>query len=180
MSETEKIGASPTPAREAKDPSQIEFLDAAQLTFRTVDGRLRVKMADDDWQDSGIARLFPLSEPEKWLSVLDKDAKETGILLDMKGLDHQSVEAVRDELRRRYLVPQIERIISTRDRFDMVEWTVETDRGAATFLTRRAHETAQRPIERRLVLTDVGNNRYDIPDVGELDPASRALLEERL
>jgi len=135
---------------------------------------------EEGWKEVSLTRLFPLSEPEKWIAVLDKEGKEIGVLPDLKDIAPEELACVREELSRRYLVPQILRILTCRDRFDMAEWTVETDRGQITFLTRNLREQVQQPFPRRFVVMDVEGNRYDIPDLNALDPESRRLLEERL
>ena len=48
------------------------------------------------------------------------------------------------------------------------------------FLTRQFREQIKEPMAPRLTLTDVEGNRYDIPDVAALDPASRRWLDARL
>jgi hypothetical protein len=77
------------------------------------------------------------------------------------------------------MVPEIRRIVTVRERFDLVEWIVDTDRGQVTFLTRNLREQVKRPYPTRLVLTDVEGNRYDVADIEALDPESRRILEDR-
>ena len=132
-----------------------------------------------DWRDVSLVRLFPLTEPERWVAVITHAGKEVGILLDVAELPPDARTAAREDLRRRYMVPAIERIVACRDRFDLVEWTVETDRGRVTFLTRNLREQVKRPYPSRLVLIDVEGNRYDVPDIEALDPESRHILDER-
>jgi hypothetical protein len=132
-----------------------------------------------DWREVSLVRLFPLSEPERWVAVITHDGREVGILLDVAELPPDAREAAREELRRRYMVPEIRRIVSVRERYDLVEWMVETDRGQVTFLTRNLREQVKRPFPHRLVLMDVEGNRYDVPDIEALDPESRHLLEDR-
>jgi hypothetical protein len=132
------------------------------------------------WRDVIPVRLFPLSDPDRWVSILATNGRELGILADIQSLSPDNARLVREELERRYLVPQILAILDCKDKYDLVEWTVQTDRGEVTFLTRNIMETVQRPLPNRLCLTDVEGNRYDIPDISALDPRSRYLLEQRL
>lgn len=166
----------------ASEPSgELRFLAPSELQFRCDGGRLQIREeGQDDWHEASLVRLFPLSKPEKWISVLDKDGREIGIILDLSGLDGENLNLAKAELGRRYLVPQISRILSCRDRFDLVEWTVETDRGRISFMTRNVREQMRQPLPERMTLTDVEGCRYDVPDVEALDPASHRLLEERL
>jgi hypothetical protein len=170
-----------TEVAQETSPAELILLPPETLRFRKEDGRLQVLgQGDDDWREVSLARLFPLTEPEKWVAVLDKDGKEIGVLEDFKGMPHESLLLVREHLERRYLVPEILHITSCRTRSDLVEWNVETNRGDITILTRNLRDNVQRPFPNRLALTDVEGNRYDIPDIEALDPISRRLLEERL
>jgi len=103
-----------------------------------------------------------------------------GILRDLAKLSKDDRGAARDELDRRYLVPRIQRILACRARFDLLEWTVETDRGETKFLTRHLREQVKEVAPERLSLIDVEGNRYDVPSLDALDPESRRLLEQRV
>lgn len=161
--------------------AELDILDPSALQFCREDNRLQMQQdGEEAWCDVSLARLFALSEPERWISVLEKEGKEIGVLLALRELSPESLRAAREELHQRYLVPQILQVLACRDRFDMVEWTVQTDRGQVTFLTRNLREKVQRPLSRHLILTDVEDTRYDIPDVEALNTGSRRWLDERL
>ncbi len=179
MQQSEGSGNSPEEARGSS--LELRFLNAKEVRFRHQGSRLEMQReTEDDWQEVSVARLFPLSQPEHWISVLDQKGKEIGILLDLGELPRQHLACVREELSRRYLVPEIRKILSCRQRFDLVEWTVETDRGQAVFLTRDLREQIRQPLPHRVTLTDVQGNRYDVPDITALDILSRRLLEMHL
>lgn len=159
----------------------LVFLPAKSLRFRKEDARLLMQEeGEDTWREVNLVRLFPLTEPEKWISVEDEEGKEIGVISDLKELSHEYLAIVREHLEKRYLVPEILRIRSCRTRFDLVEWDVETNRGPTTIQTRNLRDNVQRPLPNRIALIDVGGNRYDIPDIEALDPQSRRLLEERI
>jgi hypothetical protein len=164
------------------EPSrELVLLDPATTEFRREGHALQMRQSgEEEWREVSLVRLFPLSEPDRWVSVLDKDGNEVGIVASVRDLPSPHLQCVQEELRRRYLVPEIERILACRDRYDLVEWTVRTDRGRITFLTRNLREQVQEPLPRRLTLIDVEGNRYDVPDVERLDAQSRRWLEERL
>jgi hypothetical protein len=161
--------------------SELRLLDPAMVHFRREGPRVQLRLeGETDWREAHLVRLFPLTEPERWISVLDKEGQEVGVLVELKGLASEALHLVREELRRRYLVPQISRILACRDRFELAEWTVQTDRGKRTFLTRNLREQVKEPMASRLMLTDVEGNRFDIPDVAALDPDSRRWIEARV
>ena len=161
--------------------AELRMLAPPAVHLRREGNRLQMQReGEPEWAEVSLVRLFPLGKPDEWISVLDKEGKEIGILEHLRELSPADLRCAEDELRRRYLVPEIRRILACRDRFDLVEWTVRTDRGRSTFLTRNLREQVQEPLPRRLTLMDVEGNRYDVPDVDALDSQSRKWLEERL
>ena len=161
--------------------TELRFLDPSAVRFRRERDTMQMRQeGEEDWREVSLVRLFPLSEPDRWISAVDEEGKEIGILPNARELQPDDLDCVQEELRRRYLVPEILRILACQDRFDLVTWTVDTDRGETTFLTRNLREEVQEPLPRRLTLTDVEGNRYDVADVEALDPQSRRWLEDRL
>lgn len=159
----------------------IRELTPSAVLFRQEHTRLQLRLeGEEEWRDVTLARLFPLSDPDGWIAVVDKDDKEIGILETLHGLPPESLACVRAELHRRYMVPEIRRILACKDRFDLLEWEVETDRGPAAILMRHPQESIKQLIPGRYSLTDVEGNRYDIPNLSTLDAESRRLLEFRL
>ncbi len=180
---------------------ELHLLDPAAVRFRTVGHRMEVLLpanplegespleprplegetpVEAQWTEATLARLFPLSEPNAWIAVLNTEGTELGVLRDLHGLAHDSLPALREELRRRYLVPHITAVTAIRDRADVTEWRVETDRGAASFQVRGLSDNLKQPRPGYIAITDVEGNRYDIPDVNALDDDSRQRLQERM
>jgi hypothetical protein len=154
-------------------------LDPARLRlFRTGDHRVRATIeADRSYLRVSVVRAFPLSDPHHFIGLCDGAQKAFGVVVDPRELDHESRQIVEDELRRRYLLPVITRIISLKREFGMSLWDVETDRGRSEFTMTGGHDNIAELTPTRLVLTDSESNRYEIPDLRSLDAASRALLE---
>lgn len=178
MNDTEKTITAEEPKAERHNEDLV-LLDPCEAQFRTEGIRVQMKQ-DDEWCEVALARLFPLSEPEAWISVVGKEDKEIGVFKTLHGMPHASLSCVRAELHRRYLVPEIRRIIAVKNRFHLVEWTVETNRGEMAFLTNMPHEQIKPELLPRVMLADVEGNRFDIPDINALDPESRTMLEQRM
>jgi hypothetical protein len=161
--------------------ADLAFLDPQALHFRREGTRLQMRQADEEeWQQVTLVRLFPLTDPDTWLSLLDQEGREVGVLLELSGLPPEAHALVSHELRRRYLVPEVQRVVSVGPRYDLMEWVVETDRGRTSFLTRNLREQQQPPGSNRVIIMDIEGNRYDVPDLDGLDPASRRRLEAQL
>ena len=133
---------------------------------------------EDDCSYIGVAvlRVFPLSDPQRYVSVRDAANKEIGLIADIRELDAEGRRLVAAELERRYLVPVVRRVLAIVERFGTVDWTVETDRGLRSFTTRNMRESVVQPAPNRYLIADVDGNRYDVRDLTALDAASQAWL----
>ena len=104
---------------------------------------------------------------------------ELGMIRDPGKLDKDSRKLLEAEIRKRYFTPIIRRIISLRDKFGIVEWEVETDRGVKNFVTRSLHDSLKET-ETGFIITDMENNRYEIRSYSDLDPRSSAMLARKI
>ena len=157
---------------------EFRILEPERLQFKKNGSKLKMLIeGEDEHKTISVVPLFPLSESERWLSVLDDEGRELGIIEELGKLDAENRKIILDELRRRYVLPRIQKILSCKEKFELVQWEVETDRGVKEFLSRNLRENIQQPSENRLILTDVDSNRYDIPDFQSLDKKSQNLLE---
>ncbi len=118
----------------------------------------------------------PLSQPEKYLALLDGKGKEIVTLQDPAVLPPDSWEAAREELRRRYLTATVMAVTHAKQEFGATYWHVETDRGQRDFVTQNLQENAVWLSDSHLLMLDVDGNRFEIPDVARLDDASRRFI----
>lgn len=95
----------------------------------------------------------------------------------LDSLDPESRAAVEQELGRRYLTSQVERIISAKSEYGATYWLVQTERGEREFVTQSLQENAQWLGPTHLLLIDVDGNRFEIKDIELLDVKSRAFLD---
>jgi hypothetical protein len=159
------------------EASQLVFLDVKKLRFFRHGATLRLTVEEDrSYLKVTILRAFPLSEPNRFLSVRDGAHEEVGLIVDPAQLSVENRKLVEEYLERHYIVPVVTRIVAAKERFGTVDWTMETDRGVCRFTTRNLRENAQRPAPGRIILNDVDGNRYDIRNVGDLSLESQNLL----
>ncbi len=118
----------------------------------------------------------PLSHPGRYLALLDARGEEIALIEDPESLPPGSLAAVREELRRRYLTATVTRVREARAEFGATYWLVETDRGTRDFVTQNLQENALWLSEHHLLLLDVDGNRFEFPDVRELDARSQGIL----
>lgn len=154
----------------------FNFLDPKTTQFQTApDGTLRVQVEGDRCGLRVEAlRAFPLKHPEEYIVLRDGANKEIGILRSLQEWPADVSTLLREQLRRRYFLPQITGINSVTDRFGSSVWEVETDRGPRSLTTRQFNEAMFEVEPKRYLLTDIEGNRYEIKNLDELDEASRS------
>jgi len=161
----------------------LRYLEPSQIqVFQTEDGRVRVTIAGGcSVLAPRFLRAHPLSDPDGYISIrAEPGDKEIGLLRHWKRLDRESRALVQAELDRRYLYATVRRILWMKDFLGVTVCMFETDRGRREVTLRDIRDNVVHVGAARLLLTDAEGNRYDIPDVGALDRASRDFLSQIL
>ena len=121
-------------------------------------------------------KLFPVSNSNMYITLLDSEEKEVAFVRDLAELDEDSAAALKDCFRDYYRIPQVTRLISSSEKFGSLTWTVETDRGAVSFRIRNRHSDIKCMNGKRILIRDTNDNRYEIPDYTVMDAHSRHIL----
>lgn len=132
------------------------------------------------WQDLGriyFHRMFPFDSPDEFISVLDKDGKEYGVIRRISDFGSENAEIITRELDRKYLCPEITKIKSLKDKLGYTYWEVDTDKGEMSFSTHDTYRNIARISDTRLVISDLDGNRFSITDVLALDRKSYRKIE---
>jgi hypothetical protein len=124
-------------------------------------------------------RVFPLSDPDCWISLVDAQGHELVTIAKPTDLSDDLRRALEAELARREFLPVIERIVEVTLGREPTQWTVDTDRGRTSFFVDGADAVRRLDGERCLVV-DAHGARYLIADRLRLDATSRRLLEHYL
>ena len=160
---------------------EVKFLDAANVKIaRNSFEELIVELPDGtSYTNVEPIRSFPLTDSNKYISLLDDEGKEIGIIRDIKHLPRESAKVLRSELQKRYFMPKITKIHQLEGEFGVTQWVVETNRGPVTFGMRTRYDVVS--LENgRVFIKDVDGNRYEIENYHRLDPESITLLETQL
>ncbi len=125
-------------------------------------------------------RLFPLSGLEKYITLLDWEGIERAIIRDIRTLPESERKIIEDCLKEYYLIPKVIKINDCREKFGVVSIDVETDRGHAVIEIRNIIHGLKLLYGKRVLFRDSNDNRYEIPDLGQLDKRSRQLIDSFL
>ena len=75
------------------------------------------------------------------------------------------------------MIPNIQKLVKSDEKFGSLKWTVDTDRGRITFRIGNRHsDIKQIHGTQRVLVRDSNDNRYEIRDLSKLDAASQQLL----
>ncbi len=124
-----------------------------------------------------LCRAFPFDQPWEYISVLDEEGAEMGMIRSTEQFTGEMREAVETELTRRYYAPELVRILSVRERYGFSYWKAETGEGEVRFTLHDTFRSILHVNSTRLIFLDVNGNRFEIPDVQRLDDKSRRKLE---
>ena len=121
-------------------------------------------------------RLFPVTNAEMFITLLDREEKEVAFVRDLQELDPASADELRKCFKEYYRIPKVTRLLESDEKFGSLTWKVETDRGIVSFRIRNRHSDIKCLDGKRVLIRDTNDNRYEIPDYTALDIHSRRLL----
>ena len=138
-----------------------------------------VKLGDEEQTFTRVTlhRLFPYDKPFSYISVLDSESTEIGIIEEINVFEEDIREILTHELERKYYVCELSGITSVRDRFGFSYWKTQSKNGEIVFTIRDAHNSLRQNIDGKISITDIDGNRYLLPSLEELDKKSRRLVE---
>ncbi|HEY4106728.1 MAG TPA: DUF1854 domain-containing protein, partial [Polyangiaceae bacterium] len=156
-------------ARPLLDPNQIRLeLDAEGelwATARGVGERLKVT----------ARRAFPLTSPNRYLSLVDESGVECACFEELSALDASTQATLERALGQGDFLPVIARIVEVTQAATTSHWRVDTDRGPTEFVVDQ--EDHVRPLEDgRHLISDSHGMRYLVPAPSALDAPSRKIL----
>ena len=140
-------------------------------------GKLVVYLADQDdpIPNASIARCFPWSFPQAYISIRDEAGREVTLLESLETLDDASRSVVEAELHHKIFNPRITRVTECRTEFGVTTIEAETDRGPVS-LQIASRDEVRYLNAHRLLLQDVDGNTFEIEDLSTLDTESRRRL----
>lgn len=121
-------------------------------------------------------RLFPVSGLNDYISFLDGEGEEQFILRRLENMEPEQKALLIGCLEEYYRIPKITRLVSFSEKHKIWMWTVETDRGNYTFEIVNHIRSMKMFYDKRILIKDNNDNRYEIPNIYELDKRSQKLI----
>ena len=162
--------------RSLAEISVTVWLTPENASFSMQNGLLYLTL-NGEKQRVTLFRQFPFDLLWEYISVLNEDEYELGIVRDLSIFDEESRALLERELQKRYYTVAVKKILSVKERFGFSYWRVEGDEGEWSFTLRDTLKSISCVNGSRVFFTDVNGNRFEIPDVAALDSKSRKSLE---
>ncbi len=148
---------------------KLERTDLYLVRLSMTDGRV--------FEDLEPRRLFPLTDTEHYITLLDSKEREVALIKSMSELDDDSRAALEGCFEEYYLIPHITQVLGIEDKFGTLTFHVMTDRGEISFRIRNRHSDIKMLYgTTRVLVRDADDNRYEIPNFDALDRHSKRLL----
>jgi hypothetical protein len=164
---------------QAESTGDLEYLDPSKLRFAKRGDALILTVQDDrSYLKVRPVRAFPLTELSEYVGLLDAiSGREIGMLRSVRDLDGPTRQLIQAELRKRYFIPKITRIVDAKKEFGTVYWDVETDRGRRKFIMRHIRDSIHEIEPGRYLVIDIDGNRFEIPQLADLNSRSQAIWD---
>ena len=168
--------------KESEELLEMRFLTKDNATFARTEGgflSLKLQANDKEYARVGVYLTFPLTNPEEFISIREADekAKEIGLIQKLTDLPANQQEMIREQIRLRYFMPVITKVLDIKDEYGYAYWHVMTSFGACRFTTQMSGNAVISLSDSRLMVTDIDGNRYEIPDFYQLGIMERKKLD---
>lgn len=166
--------------RESEEVLQMRFLTSENAVFtRTEGGFLALKTGGKEYDRVGVYLTFPLTNPDEFISVREADekAREIGIIQSIKDLKQDERDMIREQVRLRYFMPVIRKVMDVKDEYGYAYWHVDTDFGVCRFTSHMGGDAVVNLGGARYQITDIDGNRYEIPDLYSLTVMERKKMD---
>lgn len=147
----------------------VRYLTPEQASFtRTEGGFVALAIGEEKYDRVNFFRAFPFSDPGRYISVREPDAKarEIGIIKELDQFNADTQALIIEQMNLRYFTPQITRVHDVKVEFGFAYWSVTTDRGPCKFTMNSGSIPYLSDV--RLLISDIDGNRFEIKDFTKL------------
>ena len=164
------------------DVIKIEYLNPDNAAFTDKNGIISMKYKPDNADEKEYDRVFlhrsfPNEMADEYISVLDRDNNEIGMIRDISCFDGPTAEILKRELKRKYRIFTITKIMSVKEKYGYSYWNITDETGEREFTVRDTYKSITKITTDRVYVTDIDGNRYEIPSLSSLDRRSAKRIE---
>ena len=166
--------------QEVEEMTALRYLTKENAVFaRTGGGFISLEFDGKKWERMQVIRLFPFTEPDQFISIrtVEERSKEIGVIEDMKKVSKETRKMLEEQLKLHYFTPVIQKVLDIKDEYGYAYFHVMTDRGECRFTINMGGNAVVRLTDTRLLITDLDENRFEIPDVLQLSQKEQRKLD---
>lgn len=167
--------------QETEQMLRLRYINKDNSKFsRTPGGFVSLDIDGEHYNRVNVYQSFPFADPDKYISIREADekAKEIGMIVNINtDVDDDTKKILNEQLKLRYFTPTIIKINNIKDEFGMAYWDVVTNSGRCKFITRMNSSSVIYLSDTRLLITDLDENRFEIPDFTKLPPKELKKLD---
>ena len=166
--------------REVEEMTALRYLTKENAVFaRTEGGFISLEFDGKKWERVQVIRLFPFTEPDQFISIrtVEERSKEIGVIEDMKKVSKETRKMLEEQLKLHYFTPVIQKVLDIKGEYGYAYFHVMTDRGECRFTINMGGNAVVRLTDTRLLITDLDENRFEIPDVLQLSQKEQRKLD---
>ncbi len=162
--------------------ANITKLNADNAEFHIKNGFPAMNLTIDgekkEYERVFLHRAFPFELLWQYISVLDGEGKEIGVVYNVEDFGRETCELLKNELRRKYYEPHVKTIVSMKERYGFSYWNVITKEDRkVNFTMQDTFRNIIRVGNDKAILLDVDGNRFVIESIAELDRKSYKKIE---
>lgn len=138
--------------------------------------------AEIDGENAGRVKIVcsqPLTAPYEYISVIGMDDRERGIIVNIDDFGGEQKEFILNDIKARYFCPEIDEIISVKDKMGSFYFDVLIGGKKKNFTVRDLGKNIRQQ-GKSVTITDTDGNRYKIEDIGGINRKSRRKIEPYL
>ena len=166
--------------QEVEEMTALRYLTKENAVFaRTGGGFISLEFDGKKWERVQVIRLIPFTEPDQFISIrtVEERSKEIGVIEDMKKVSKETRKMLEEQLKLHYFTPVIQKVLDIKDEYGYAYFHVMTDRGECRFTINMGGNAVVRLTDTRLLITDLDENRFEIPDVLQLSQKEQRKLD---
>ncbi len=162
--------------------ARILRIDANNARFEEKNGFLTLVLTEDGeekrYDRIFLHRAFPHELAFQYISVLDEEKKEIGIIFDVSGFGEDAQRLLRTEIEKKYYSPAIKEIRSVKERYGFSYWKVLLEDGRElSFTMQDTFKNIIHTGEDSMLLVDVDSNRFTVKSISALSSKSYRKIE---
>lgn len=163
--------------------TEVKKIDSTNAVFCMKNGFLSMTKKEENGEEKVYDRVFlhrdfPFELMWEYVSVLDSDQIEIGIIYRIDDFEGEAHSLLVTELERKYYQPKIKSIISLKERYGFSYWEVVCEDGRnVKFTMQDTFRNIIRVGDDMAILLDVDGNRFIIESILGLDRKSHKKIE---